>query len=218
MLLDLGVGAAACVWVGMGLTVGCQPAGPGMLLPGCLAGFVLMVCAWGLGSALKLQQQSKQAAPANPPSKRALPCLQWAEEIERHVQPGQMAWGRYLPPGTAAVAGAAEEAAEGGDVAQRTRRSRRVAAAEGAVRCMLLFVLAGEAVPPSRSAQPPACSIAQRPCTFVSPSHLLSPTASPSLPPYQQVDLSRGAPVRPIMCQAADGALAPMHELDVVLM
>lgn len=60
---------------------------------------------------------------------------QWAEEIERHVQPGRLSWARYLPPGAAAAAAAGNQAdEEDGDVATRTRRSRRVAAAGGTVR------------------------------------------------------------------------------------
>jgi E3 ubiquitin-protein ligase SHPRH len=62
----------------------------------------------------------------------ALP--QWAEEIERHVQPGRISWARYLPPGVAAAAAAGKRTEEEeGDVATRTRRSRRVAAAGGTV-------------------------------------------------------------------------------------
>ena len=63
------------------------------------------------------------------------PLPQWAEEIERHVQPGRLSWARYLPPGAAAAAAAGNQAdEEDGDVATRTRRSRRVAAAGGTVR------------------------------------------------------------------------------------
>lgn len=42
------------------------------------------------------------------------------------------------------------------------------------------------------------------------------PACAPTVTP--QADLSRGAPVKPILCRGADGGLAPMHELDVVLM
>ena len=33
-----------------------------------------------------------------------------------------------------------------------------------------------------------------------------------------QVDLARGAPVRPIQCLTADGQCMAMHEADIVLM
>ena len=57
----------------------------------------------------------------------ASPAVQWAEEIERHVAPGQLKWCRYVPSAAAAAAAEQEDAEEGRQ--PRQRRSRRVAEA-----------------------------------------------------------------------------------------
>lgn len=89
--------------------------------------------------------QPSCASPAN--SALTFVCVagvQWAEEIEQHLKPGQLKWGRYLPPGsreaavlsaqpTAKVATPAEAAADSGG----TRRSLRVAMAAGSVSRLL---------------------------------------------------------------------------------
>ena len=145
---------------------------------------------------------------------------QWAEEIERHVESGRLSWARYLPPGAAAAAAAGQAAdEEEGDVANRTRRSRRVAAAEGKVRPVGCGGTAGGAGRNHMrectcilSHRMPCCVVLVAPCPHLRARLLHAPH------PTTQVNLARGDPVRPILCRTPDGKLKPMHELDVVLM
>lgn len=132
--------------------------------------------------------------------------LQWAEEIERHVLPGRMTVGRYIPPGSAEAAVAADPRDSGDGT--RTRRSRRVKAADGTV-----------GLPGGAARRLERVPLSQLPIYNAPPR--LAPAPMPPLHlahPHSQMDPSRGAVIRPIQCQAADGALVPMHEADVVLM
>lgn len=106
-------------------------------------------CGAGHGKCVHLQRGSRlgpHALRISLPLPLHLPSLQWADEIERHVRPGQLKWGRYLPPGAKADDAAAVVAgadAGSGDPDQPTRRSRRMLNAGGTVRARLRRACAG---------------------------------------------------------------------------
>eukprot|EP00887_Chlorella_sp_A99_P005493 scaffold1.g5493.t1 len=57
---------------------------------------------------------------------------QWADEIERHIEPGVLSWARYVPPGAAAAeAAAAAPESDGVSASGRPVRRRRNPSADG---------------------------------------------------------------------------------------
>lgn len=137
------------------------------------------------------------------------------------MQPGFLRVGRYLPPGAGPAAAEEGTGGEEGDVATRTRRSRRVAISESTVRacrcgarvCCLPGCLLRRAAP--------LCLDAPLVPTPTHPSRPLQPVMPLLAPnPTLQLDLSKGsAQVQPIMCSTGEGgSVAALHDLDIVLM